>query len=167
MTVIVRGAEAADAPAINAIYNPYILESVATFETEPYSDESRVRWLEALAADPRHPVFVAQAGASALAGFANAAPFDARQAYETSVKVSVFVAPNHHGKGVAGALYETLFQALQVEDVHRAYALIVSPNAASAVLHQRFGFAHVATLNAVGRKFGRFHDVMWFEKKLS
>jgi len=33
-------------------------------------------------------------------------------------------------------------------------------------LHEGFGFAHIATLSEVGRKFGRFHDVMWFEKRL-
>ena len=68
---------------------------------------------------------------------------------------------------MAGKLYKALFEALAGTDLHRAYALIVSPNPASVALHRRFGFEQVSTLNEVGRKFGRFYDVMWFEKKLS
>ena len=68
--------------------------------------------------------------------------------------------------GVATGLYEALFQSLGDTGAHRAYALIVEPNPASVALHRRFGFNHVATLNEVGRKFGAYHNVMWFEKPL-
>lgn len=161
---LVRPAAAADASALNAVYNPYIRSSPATFETEEHDAAWRRRWLADLGRDPRHPVFVADA-AGAVAGFANAAPFDPRGAYETSVKVSVFVAPEWHGKGAGRQLYGALFAALAGADVHRAYGLIVAPNPASVALHDAFGFAHVATLSEVGRKFGRYCDVMWFEKR--
>ncbi len=70
------------------------------------------------------------------------------------------------GRGFGEALYKASFVALCGADIHRAYGLIVAPNPASIALHEGVGFAHVATLNEVGRKFGRFHDVMWFEKRL-
>ena len=162
---VVRPATIADAEGVNAVYNPFIRESAATFETVEHTPDDRRAWLARLAASPRCPVFVAEGEDGALWGFANAAPFDPRGAYETSVKTSVFVAPDCHGRGVARRLYEALFDALARADVHRAYALIVPPNPASAALHERFGFAHLATLNEVGRKFGRYHDVMWFEKR--
>ncbi|MEL6212931.1 MAG: N-acetyltransferase family protein [Pseudomonadota bacterium] len=172
--MIVRKATIADAGAINAIYNPFIEQSPATFETEVYSLDARKAWIAARAGDARHPLFVAAAAQDdaggvkegALVGFANAAPFDPREGYRRSVKTSVFVAPAAHRRGVARALYAGLFEALADTDLHRAYALIVAPNAASAALHEAFGFSHVATLNEVGFKFGRFHDVMWFEKRL-
>lgn len=162
----IRRATPDDAGGINAVYNPFILESAATFETEPITDAGRRAWLDRLAGDPRYPALVAEDGAGAVCGFANAAPFDSRAAYGTSVKTSVFVAPDATGKGVGRCLYEALFEALSGADVHRAYALIVAPNPASVALHERFGFAHVATLDEVGRKFGRYHSVMWFEKRL-
>jgi phosphinothricin acetyltransferase len=70
------------------------------------------------------------------------------------------------GRGGGKALYKASFVALAGADIHRAYGPIVAPNPASVALHAGCGFAHVATLNEVGRKFGRFHDVMWFEKRL-
>lgn len=161
---VVRPAKLEDAAGINAVYNPFICDSAITFETVEHTPAQRRDWLASLAASPRTPVFIAEAGGE-IAGFANAAPFDPRGAYETSVKASVFVKPEAAGKGLAKALYEALFAALAQADVHRAYALIVAPNPASVALHQRFGFAHKTTLSEVGRKFGRYHDVMWFEKR--
>ena len=111
-------------------------------------------------------MLVAFEGDLSICGFANAAPFDARGAYQSSVKTSVFVTPEVAGQGVAKALYGALLQALAGAGAHRAYALIVEPNPASVALHEGFGFAQVATLNEVGRKFGLYHNVMWFEKRL-
>ncbi len=165
MGAAIRPATLADAAGINAIYNPVIRESPATFETVEHTEGDRRRWLEELARSPRHPVFIAEE-AETIVGYANAAPFDPRQAYETSVKVSVFVASDHHNKGVGKKLYSALFDGLSKEDVHRAYALIVAPNPPSVALHEAFGFKYVSTLNEVGRKFGRFHDVMWFERRM-
>ena len=161
----VRRASLDDADGVNAVYNPFILESAATFETDPLSRADRRAWLERLAGDPRCPVFVAE-DAGEICGFANAAPFDVRPAYGTSVKTSVFVSPAGAGKGVGRALYDALFAALSQADIHRAYALIVAPNAASVALHEAFRFSHISTLDEVGRKFGRYHSVMWFEKRL-
>jgi phosphinothricin acetyltransferase len=164
MTIAVRRATLADTEGINAVYNPFILETPATFETAPIEEAARRRWLEVRAENPRWPVFVAEA-AGPVIGFANASPFDERAAYETSVKVSVFIAPAAQGKGAGRALYQALFEALGRADVHRAYAGIVAPNPASVRLHERFGFSHVATYDEVGRKFGRYYSVMWFEKR--
>ena len=164
MTTTIRRAALADAAGINAVYNPFILETPATFETAPVDEAARRRWLEVRAANPRWPVFVAE-DAGAILGFANASAFDERQAYETSVKVSVFIAPEEQGQGLGGRLYEALFAAQATADVHRAYAGIVAPNPASVRLHQRFGFRQVSTYDEVGRKFGRYYSVMWFEKR--
>lgn len=162
--LVVRPALAGDAAGINAVYNPFIRTSPITFETIEHTQAQRLTWIDAHARNPRHPAFVAEADGRVI-GYANAAEFDPRAAYETSVKVSVFVDPARHRGGAGGALYAALFGALSRQDVHRAYALIVAPNPASVALHERFGFAYVSTLSEVGRKFGRYYDVMWFEKR--
>lgn len=164
--ITVRTARLDDADGINAVYNPFIRDTITTFETVEHTTEERRRWLAEREGDARYPVVVAETEGS-ICGFASASPFDRRAAYGTSVKTSVFVDPARHGKGAGAALYGALFEALKDADLHRAYGLVAAPNPASAALHKRFGFAHVATLSEVGRKFGRFIDVMWFEKALS
>jgi len=161
----IRRAHSDDAAGINAAYNPFIVSSPATFEVEEHTERSRRAWIEVHAGDPRHPVFVADLDGE-ICGFASASAFDPRAAYGTSVKTSVFLASSAGGRGLGRRLYEALFEALKQEDVHRAYALIVAPNPASVALHEALGFTHVSTLSEVGRKFGRYWDVMWFEKRL-
>ena len=161
-----RPATVDDAEAINGIYNPFVRDSVSTFELDEHSTDDRRRWIEAQQNSPRTPVFVAADVAGAVCGFSSANPFDPRGAYETSVKTSVFVDPVCHGMGAGARLYEALFEALGEADLHRAYALIVAPNPASVALHEGVGFRYLMTLSEVGRKFGRYYDVMWFEKQL-
>ena len=59
-----------------------------------------------------------------------------------------------------------LFDILAGEDVHRAYAGITRPNEASSAVHKKFGFQSVGIYHAVGRKFDKYWDVEWFEKRL-
>lgn len=162
----IRAATPGDAEGMNAVYNPFIRDSIATFETAELTLGDRRAWLAERARSGRHPVFVALDGAGTVGGFANASAFDPRPGYATSVKTSVFIAPERQGRGLARRLYEALFETLAKADLHRAYALIVPPNPASIGLHRAFGFRHVSTLSEVGRKFDRFYDVMWFEKAL-
>lgn len=164
--MIVRAATPDDAAGVNAVYNPFIETSAATFETEPISDPDRRAWLARLAADPRYPVVICADEDGRVRGFANAAPFDPRAGYATSVKTSVFVDPGFARRGAGSALYRALFDRLGEAALHRAYALIVVPNPASIALHESFGFVRVSILNEVGRKFGRFHSVAWYEKPL-
>ena len=75
MSLVIRPAVQADAAGINAIYNPLIRDSAATFETAPHSEAERAGWIEAINANPRCAVHVAE-DAGAIAGYANAAPFE-------------------------------------------------------------------------------------------
>ncbi|MFM9755288.1 N-acetyltransferase family protein, partial [Streptomyces turgidiscabies] len=84
-----------------------------------------------------------------ILGYATSSPFRAKQAYATSVEVTVYLRPDAGGRGVGTLLYEALFEALSGEDLHRAYAGIAQPNEASVRLHERFGFRHVGTYREV------------------
>ncbi|WP_328386259.1 GNAT family N-acetyltransferase [Streptomyces sp. NBC_00400] len=102
----------------------------------------------------------------ALLGYATSSAFRPKAAYTPSVEVTVYCAPHAAGRGIGTLLYTSLFEALAGEDVHRAYAGITQPNEASTRLHTRFGFRHIGTYTEVGRKFGRYWDVAWYQKDL-
>ena len=163
--VQVRPAKEADLSAINAIYNHYVQESHVTFDLEPTTMESRQEWFGHYTNKGPHRLFVAVEDGQVI-GFASSSVFKSRAGYATSVETSVYVAPEHGGKGTGARLYERLFAALNGQDVHRAYAGIALPNPASIALHERFGFKRVAVFTEPGRKFDRYWDVAWFEKAL-
>ena len=161
----VRRAEHRDLARITEIYNHYIETTAITFDLKPYALEEREPWFAQFAASGRHQLFVSER-AGQVVGYAGSMQYRPKAAYETSVEVTIYVAPDERAFGVGPRMYHALFAALRGEDVHRALAGITLPNDASLRMHQRFGFALVGVYHEVGRKFGRYWDVGWYEKRL-
>ncbi|MGW0995412.1 N-acetyltransferase family protein [Streptomyces sp. NPDC002523] len=171
--VQVRAGTEADLDALTALYNHYVRETPITFDMEAFTPEERRPWLLSHPEDGPHRLMVAtDADPEEILGYATSSPYRPKAAYSTSVETTVYVAPDSlrggtpSRRGIGTLLYEALFKALADEDVHRAYAGIAQPNEASTRLHERFGFRHVGTYREVGRKFGRYWDVAWYEKNL-
>jgi len=163
--VLVRPAVSADLPSITDLYNHYVNTSPATFDLAPVSLENRRAWMAHYADTGRHRLFVA-ANAGAIAGYATSGKVREKPGYLPSVETTVYVHPEHLGRGVGKRLYAAIFAALRNEDVHRAYAAIVLPNPASIALHESFGFKPAGLFREIGRKFDRYWDVQWFERTL-
>lgn len=164
--VTVRRAGPGDLEAITRLYNHFVETTAVTFDVGVFTPDERKPWLAQFAEAGPHQLFVAEAEGF-FQGYAGSMPFKAKKAYATSVETTIYVDPAAARRGAGRALYERLFAALAGEDVHRAYAGIALPNDASIRFHEAFGFRPVGTYREVGRKFGRYHDVMWFEKGLS
>ncbi|WP_330458364.1 GNAT family N-acetyltransferase [Streptomyces sp. NBC_00820] len=171
--VQVRPGVEADLDALTALYNHYVRETAITFDTAVFTPRERRPWLLSHPEDGPHRLMVAtDTDSQEILGYATSSPYRPKPAYATSVETSVYVAPDSlrggtaGRRGIGGLLYAALFKALAEEDVHRAYAGIAQPNEASERLHARFGFRHVGTYREVGRKFGHYWDVAWYEKDL-
>jgi phosphinothricin acetyltransferase len=163
--VEVRPATAGDLSSVNDIYNQYVAETHYTFDVEPMSTDARREWFTHYGADGRYRVVVAVSEGRVI-GYASSSRFRAKPAYETSIETSIYLAPESVGRGAGTRLYEALFNLLEGQDVHRAYAGIALPNPASIALHERFGFKRVAHFTEQGRKFELYWDVGWYEKPL-
>lgn len=159
----IRTGEESDLPELTAIYNHYVTSTPITFDLTPSTVEERRTWFDAHPPTGPHRLLVAEEAGTIL-GYATSSRFRPKPAYLPSVETSVYLSPDAVGRGVGSRLYEALFAALATEDVHRAYAGIALPNAASERLHLRFGFTPVGTFREVGRKFGRYWDVLWLER---
>ncbi len=155
-----------DLEELTRIYNHYVTETPITFDIEPFTVDQRRPWLLAHPDSGPHRLLVAEEGGKLL-GYATSSAFRPKQAYATSVETSAYVAPEHVGRGIGSLLYTALFDVLEHEDLHMALAGVTMPNEASQRLHERFGFRPVGVYEQVGRKFGSFWDVAWFQKPLS
>lgn len=161
--IAIRAARADDLPALLDIYNHYVAHTPVTFDVEPKTLEQRREWFAQFATSGRYRCFVAVDEGVAV-GWSSSAKFKEKRAYETTVEASIYLAPGHMGRGLGRILYETLFDALGGEDIHRIFAGITVPNDASVALHERMGFKLVGTYPQVGRKFGRYWDTALFMK---
>lgn len=165
MTPLIRRAQPQDLNSMVRILNHFIENTAITFDTQPYSTESRQPWFAQFSSRGRHRCLVAEVDGEII-GYANSGPLRPKAAYDTSVEVSVYTAHDSQRRGIGSELYQALFTELSKEDVHRAHALITLPNAKSVRLHKKFGFCEVGTLHEAGRKFDRYHSVYWMEKHL-
>ena len=160
----IRPATADDVPRLLEIYNHYVEHTHITFDLEPVSLETRMKWFEGFAEAGPHRLFVAS-DSDGLLGYASSGVFRSKPAYARSVETSIYLAHDRVGTGAGTALYTHLLEVLSAEaGVHRAYGGVAIPNEASLALHQRCGFKRTATFSEVGFKFGRYWDVTWFER---
>jgi len=162
----VRPGRRTDLPGVLRVYNHYVRTSPATFEVTPVQVADRRGWFREHSHGGRHRLWVAVDEDDRLLGWATSSPFRPRAAYATTVETSVYCGPEDVGHGVGSRLYAELFASIVDEDVERAVAGVTLPNPASVRLHRRFGFRPVGTFHRVGRKFGRYWDVAWFERPL-
>lgn len=164
---MVRPATLADLPSLTEIHNHYIRTTHITFDAEPFTPDQRVGWFHDHSDGRRYRLLVAEAeGTTGILGYAASGRFRSKQAYETTVEVSVACHPDAMGMGIGSELYRALFALLTGQDVHRVVAGIAQPNSASNALHQKFGFRAIGTFSQVGRKFGKYWDVLWMERSL-
>ena len=159
----VRLATRDDAEAIRQIYNLEVTTSTATFDLVPRSLEEQRRWLTERSG--ARAVLVAERG-GAVCGFGSLSPWRDRPAYATTVEDSVYVHRDHHGQGVGRTLLDELIATATAHGFHACMARIVGGHDASIALHAACGFEVVGTEREVGRKFGRWLDVVLMERLL-
>ena len=160
----VRLATPADLPAVNAIYNHFVLCSTCTYQTEPATPAERAAWFAAHG--PRHPVTVAEADGEVVA-WASLSAFHPRAAYGRTVENSVYVRHDHHRRGLGSLMLADSIDRARDLGHHTIIALIDAEQAGSVALHQRHGFTQVARLREVGFKFGRWLDVVYLQRMLN
>ena len=159
----IRPATEADAAALLAIYRPFVEASAISFETiVPTVEEFAARIRKALTG---WQWLVAEEDEQSIA-YAYGSSHRERAAYRWSTEVSAYVALNHHRQGIGRLLYTNLFADLVRKGYCNAYAGITLPNEASVALHRSVGFDYIGTFEAVGRKFGKWHDVAWYQRRL-
>jgi phosphinothricin acetyltransferase len=162
----IRRAERSDLARLAEIYNYYVNNTPITFDLEPVTIEDRAAWLEHHSNGARYQLFVADEAGCVL-GWAGTGRFRDRAAYDTSVETTIYCAPEATGRGIGSTMYHVLFEAIRNEDINRVLAGITIPNEASVRLHKRFGFKPIGTFSEVGRKFGKYWDVLWMQRPLS
>ena len=161
--MLLRLATLDDADAIRGIYNLEVTTSTATFDLVPRSLEDQRAWQAARSG--AHAVVVATEDGE-VCGFGSLSPWRDRPAYATTVEDSVYVHRDHHGRGVGKALLTELVATATAHGFHACMARIVGGHEASIALHAACGFEVVGTEREVGRKLGRWLDVVLMERLL-
>ena len=162
---LIRDAAERDMAAVAEIYRGYVLDGLASFETDPPSAGEMDRRRSGI----QHsglPYYVAEVDGT-VAGYAYAGRYRARIAYRYTVEDSIYVSPDRSGRGVGLALLSALIERCTALGYRQMLAVIGdSGNAASIRLHEKAGFRKVGLLPSVGFKLGRWVDAVLMQRPL-
>jgi len=153
----IRLATSKDAPAIRAIYNHEVENSTTTFDLVGRTLPEQRDWLNERSG--ALGVLVAEIDGVVVA-FASLSPYRTRPAYRTTVEDSIYVSGAARGSGVGKALLHALIELADQRGFHTIIAHIAGGSDASVALHQACGFEIVGAEREVGRKFGKWLDVV-------
>lgn len=164
MTHEIRLATDSDIPSITRIYNDAIANTTAVFTETPTSSEERLRWKQSRHARG-YPVLVAEEKGEVV-GFSSFGDFRDWPGYRYSVEHSVYVQADRRGRGYGSDLMRVLIRRAEELGKHLMIAGIEAGNHRSVDFHSRIGFKTVGLLHGVGRKHGRWLDLMFMELML-
>ncbi len=188
-TIIIRNATKADIRVIQAIYAPYVTDTVITFEYDVPTVEEMERRMEQV--QKKYPWLVAEENGKVV-GYAYASAFKERAAYQWAVETSIYVDGQEKRKGIGRQLHDALEEALKMQGILNMNACISFPADAlnnqptrltnpspqeeytpdphltldSVHFHERLGYTTVAHFHLCGKKFGRWYDMIWMEKMI-
>ncbi|MFT4108419.1 GNAT family N-acetyltransferase [Propionicimonas sp.] len=154
----IRAARPADLPALLEIYNDAVVHTTASWDLVPWTPVEHAEWY-ATKAGHGHPVMVADDN-GVVVGYAAYGPFRPKAGYAGTMEHSVYVHPNHQGKGIGRALLVAIIDAARADGVHALIGGLSADNEASTALHRSLGFVEVGRLPEVGRKFDRWLDLV-------
>ena len=157
---MIRNASTNDAKQIVDIYNYYVLNSVVTFDEEPFSEEDFKGRIEIISS--RYPFIVFEENQQIL-GYAYANMFRQKLAYNKTVETTIYLKHGVQRRQIGTQLYIELLKKLKDQNYHAIIGGLTLPNEASVGLHEKLGFKKVAEFKEVGFKFNTWLDVGFWE----
>lgn len=150
-------------PQVLEIYNYYILNSTATFHYHPLTlaEMREILFFE----DPKYTSYAILDGDD-LCGYCILCSFKKREAYAISAEITIYLKPEAIGKGLGSQAIQHIEAVAETRGIHSLIAIICGENASSISLFKRNGYHQCSHYREIGQKFGRFLDVVCYQKIL-
>lgn len=160
----IRFATKEDCAAIAEIYNHAVVHTAAIWNDKTVDTDNRIAWFEARQF-AHFPVLVCEEN-GVVTGYSSYGDWRAFDGFRHTVEHSVYVHPDHQGKGLGRALLTALIEEARRRGKHVMVAGIEAQNSASLHLHETLGFITTGQMPQVGTKFGRWLDLTFMQLQL-
>ena len=155
--VTIRKATINDLEAITVIYNDAIINTMATFDTQPKNLEEQKVWFDRH--DSKRPILIAEMDGDVV-GWASLSEWADRCAYSDAAELSIYIRKENRGKGIGKNLLEVTLQEGKKVGLHTIIARIEKRNEVMIHVLEKYGFVRIGVMREVGRKFGKLLDVV-------
>lgn len=167
---IIREAQAEDAERLVQIYSHYVLNTAVSFEYNVPSVREFTKRMENV--KEKYPYLVCVENGT-IVGYAYAGAYSSREAYAWTAVTSIYVDKGQRRRGIGTLLYGELESRLKEMGIVNLLAGVAYSDIEDEYLshgsydfHRRAGFSVVAHMKSIGRKFDRWYDLIWLQKKL-
>ena len=162
---MIRPATVDDAQAIAEIWNPWIRESIVTFNAVEKSAQDIID-LIALRQESGH-AFLIYCTNITPQGFGTYSQFRNGVGYSSCMEHTIILAHESHGKGIGRTLMRAIETHAKVAGAHQMIGGITAENTSARAFHASIGYREIAVIPEAGRKFGRFIDLVLMQKFLT
>ncbi len=149
-----------DARAIVDIYNYFVTDTTVSFETQPLTVEEMADRIRAISV--HFPYFVYEEDGKIL-GYCCAHLWKERAAYAKTLETTIYMHNDARRRGIGTLMVNHLVDLCRKQGYRALIACITAENEASIRMHEKIGFRRVSEFRQVGRKFGRWLDVVDME----
>jgi phosphinothricin acetyltransferase len=161
--VIVRPAAATDAVAIASLLNAFLTTTTIEWTDTPQTAKGVMDW-----SDQHETVLVAEeqdevVGVAAFGWFRDVVK---RPGYRFTVENTIHLREDRWGTGIGRDLMQGLIDKARESGKHTMIAAIDGANEASIRFHKRLGFIEIGRMPEIGAKFGKWCDLVLFQKGL-
>ncbi len=157
MELLIRKIDYSDIELCLSIYNYEVEHGVATLDLEPRTLEEWYEWYNAHS-DEHHPIIVGTID-DVVVGYASLSPYRLKDAFKSTVELSIYIHQDYRGQGVATQLMERIIAMAKADTtLHNVVSVITAGNEESTKLHNRFGFTYCGLTPEVGFKHGKYQD---------
>lgn len=168
--LIIRDVKIEDAARLVEIYRPYVEKTAVSFEYKvpTVSEfENRIRNIT-----KKYPYLVCERDGKII-GYVYASAYSSREAYNWTVDTSIYVDKDCRRSGAGSLLYKELekkLKAIGIVNLLAGVAFIEQEDEYlthdSPKFHLNQGYTEVAYMKSVGKKFDRWYDLKWYQKKI-
>jgi phosphinothricin acetyltransferase len=162
--MIIRPVAPDDLAQIMAFWNPLIRETTVTFSTEEKTAVDLAGMIAARRVAGAE--FLVAVVAGQVLGLATYAQFRAGNGYAKAMEHTIILAPAAQGRGLGRLLMVALEAHARAAGCHVMVAGVSGENAAGIGFHAALGYVETGRMPEVGRKFGRWLDLVLMQKTL-
>lgn len=158
MTLSTRSLVTEDWATVKNIYELGIATGIATFETTAPGWE---QW------NNNHLPFgrIVAVLENEVVGWASLTAVSNRCIYQGVAEVSIYVHPNHRGKGIGQLLMKKLIFESEKNRIWTLHSSIFSENIGSINLHKKVGFRMIGFREKIGKLKGVWKDNVLMERR--
>ncbi len=152
-----------DLPKVKEIYDYYILNSTATFHTDPIQIEELKEFIFI-----NHPIYKSYMIKcdEEIIGYCYLTYFKKRQAYNRTAEVTIYLSHTSHKKGIGFIALNHLENIAKEKGIKNLLGIIAGDNEASIKLFEKCSYFKCSHFKNVGEKFGKILDVVAYQKEI-